>query len=168
MFKNSFNPSSCQVKDRYANSNDRPDISVFDACIGTSYDLDISLAHPWNQNIIERATEQDGFAAQAREELKEKKYKDKILVAGGHAKVIPLVLEPFGCWGWEAHKYLHQLSKKSVDEFGRKNRGQFKNYRRRCLSVALQSGNAKVLSKKISCQVKNVNRQSDTSCSLII
>ena len=47
----------------------------------------------------------DGFAAQAREELKEKKYKDKILVAGGRAKVIPLVLEHFGCWGWEAHKY---------------------------------------------------------------
>ena len=82
--------------------------------------------------------------------------------------MIPLVLEHFGCWGWEVHKYLHQLPEKSVDEFGKKNRGQFKNYWRRCLSVALQSCNAKVLSKKISHQVKNVDRQSDTSCSLII
>ena len=82
--------------------------------------------------------------------------------------MIPLVLEHFGCWGWEAHKYLHQLSEKLVDEFGKKNEGQFKNYWRRCLSVALQSCNAKVLSKKISCQVKNVDRQSDKSCSLII
>ena len=161
-------PHHVELRDRYANSNDRPDISVFDACIETSYDLDISLAHPWNQDIIERAAEQDGFAAQAREELKEKKYKDNILVEGGHAKVIPLVLEHFGCLGWEAHKYLHQLSKKSVDEFGKKNGGQFKKCWRRCLSVALQSCNAKVLSKKISRQVKNIDRQSDTSCSLII
>ena len=33
------------------------------------------------------------FAAQAREELKKKTYKDKILAAEGHAKTIPLVLE---------------------------------------------------------------------------
>ena len=86
-------PHHVELRDCYANSNNRPDISVFDACIGTSYDLDISLDHPWNQDIIERAAEQDGFAAQAREELKEKKYKDKILVEGGHAKVTPLALE---------------------------------------------------------------------------
>ena len=61
-----------------------------------------------------------------------------------------------------------QPSEKSVDEFGKKNGGQFKNYWRRCLSVALQSCNARVLLKKISRQVKNVDRQSDTSCSLII
>ena len=86
-------PHHVKLRDRYANSNNRPDISVFDACIGTSYDLDISLVHSWNQDIIERAAKEDGFAAQAREELKEKKYTDKILAAGGHAKTVPLVPE---------------------------------------------------------------------------
>ena len=46
-------PHHVELRDHYANSNDQPDISVFDACIGTSYDLDISLVHPWNQDIIE-------------------------------------------------------------------------------------------------------------------
>ena len=41
------------------------------------YDLDISLAYPWNQDVIERAAEQDGLAAQAREELKEQKSNDQ-------------------------------------------------------------------------------------------
>ena len=91
-------PHHIELRDRYANNNNRPDISVFDACIGTSYDLNISLAEPWNQGIIEKAAEQDRFAGQAREELKEKKYKDKILAAGGQAKTIPLVLEHFGRW----------------------------------------------------------------------
>ena len=71
----------------HVNSNDQPD--TFSLIWNKLYALDTSLAHPWNQDIIERAAEQDGIAAQAREELKEKKYKDKILATGGHAKPFP-------------------------------------------------------------------------------
>ena len=62
-------------------------------------------------------------------------------------------------WSFRAQK-LTSISvncEKSVEEFGKKSEGQFKNYRRWCLSIALQSCNAKVLSKKISRQVKNID-----------
>ena len=60
-------------------------------------------------------------------------------------------------WGWEAHKYLYQLSERAVDESDKKNGGKFKSCWRRCFSVALQSCNAKVLSKKISRRMKNID-----------
>ena len=34
--------------------------------------------------------------------------------------MIPLVLEHFGCLGWEAHKYFHQLSENRLTNLARK------------------------------------------------
>jgi hypothetical protein len=53
-----------EVRDRYVTNEDRPDIVVFDAGEGSNVDLDISLVHPWNSEILSRSSKEDGAAAQ--------------------------------------------------------------------------------------------------------
>ena len=50
--KRSQNSTQKEPKDRYATSDSRPDIVVFDTGIGSNVELDIALAHPWSSDIF--------------------------------------------------------------------------------------------------------------------
>ena len=58
-----------QLRNRYTETDDRPDIVVFDTDNGKNIDLDISLAHPWHKDVIKLA---------AREQQKDEKTKRKL------------------------------------------------------------------------------------------
>lgn len=96
--------------DRYCNSNDRPDILAFDSDYSHEVELDISLAHPWNKDIINQSAREDGIAADKREDSKMRKYSAELDVWGNSSNCIPLVMEHFSHWGQQAAQYLHRLS----------------------------------------------------------
>ena len=52
------------------NTEDRPDFTMFDPSTGQNLDIDVSLAHPWRQDIIRRASKENGHGAGSREERK--------------------------------------------------------------------------------------------------
>ena len=60
-------PHTTEPRHQYTNTEDRPDISVFDSETGQNLDLDVSLAHPWSQDIVRKASQIDGYAASVRE-----------------------------------------------------------------------------------------------------
>ncbi len=138
-----------EPRNRYSNSNDRPDISVFDCGSGSNVDLDISLAHPWSSEIVSSAAHTDGAAALKREEKKLTKYYKQLLPGGESFTIVPLVLEHFGRWGKESECYLQQLSLRSTDDLGRLNRAEFLLQWRQRISVQLQKCNAKVIYRKV-------------------
>ena len=45
---------------------------MFDPNTGQNLDIDVSLAHLWSQDIIRRASKENGHAAMTREEKKMK------------------------------------------------------------------------------------------------
>ena len=139
-----------EPRNLYVNSDDRPDIVVFDAQQGCDIELDISVAHPWALHVISRAAQEDGAAAATREVKKSEKYARERIVWGLPSNCIPLVFKHFGRWGSEAAQFLHRLSLQSIDEDGRKNSRDFKTFWRRCMSVALQRWNASVISRKLA------------------
>ena len=75
-------PHEKEPRNLYVNTEDRPDITFFDAESGQNLDVDISLAHPWSQGILKRSSREDGFAACTREEKKINKYTGEILPGG--------------------------------------------------------------------------------------
>ena len=44
-----------EPRNRYTETDDRPDFVVFDTDNGKNIDLDISLAHPWSKDVIKLA-----------------------------------------------------------------------------------------------------------------
>ena len=60
-----------EPKNQYIDSEDRPDIIVYDSGIGTNVELDFSLAHPFSSNTVVRASREDRLAA-AKERRKNK------------------------------------------------------------------------------------------------
>ena len=63
-----------EPRNRYTNSECRPDIIMFDAELGANLDLDISLAHPWSSDVFPSSAEATGVAANRRETRKMAKY----------------------------------------------------------------------------------------------
>ena len=63
-----------EPRNLYVNSDDLPDIVVFDAQQGCDIELDILVAHPWALHVISRAAREDGAAAATREVKKSEKY----------------------------------------------------------------------------------------------
>ena len=57
-----------EPRNRYTETDDRPDIVVFDTDNGKNIDLDISLAHPWSNDVIKLAAREQCFAAKRRED----------------------------------------------------------------------------------------------------
>ena len=99
-----------EPRERYCDSEDRPDISIIDPETGCDMELDVSLSHPWCVDILPKAAREDGAAAARREEKKVEKYKSKRLPGGVILNFVPLVMEHFGRWGLEAQKFLSYLS----------------------------------------------------------
>ena len=69
-------PYQVEPRHHYTNTDNRPDITIFDIETGQTLDLDISLAHPWSVDNVKRASRIDGFAASAREDKKKAKYSE--------------------------------------------------------------------------------------------
>ena len=93
----------------------RPDITMFDPNTGQSLDLDVSLAHPWSQDIIRRASKENGHGIVTREEKKMKKYSEELVPGGYVSRCVPLVIEHFGRWGMKAENFLQHLSQQSAN-----------------------------------------------------
>ena len=79
-----------EPRNLYEGSNSRPDIIAFDAQSGYDIELDISLAHPWNEDIILQASRVDGAAAAKRESQKTEKYSKEIDAMGNASNCIQL------------------------------------------------------------------------------
>ena len=94
----------------------RSDIVVFDLASGLNLELDIALAHPWSYDIEVLSAKTQRAAATRRENLKIKKYDQKLLSGGFRPTFVPIVFEHFGCWGEKAENYLKKLSQLSRDE----------------------------------------------------
>ena len=116
--KRSQNLTQKEPKDRYATSDSRPDIVVFDTGIGSNVELDIALAHPWSSNIFPTSDTMEVAAAARREDRKLARYEREKHPGGLSVRVATLLLEHFGRWGKKAETYLDDLSKRSKDEFG--------------------------------------------------
>ena len=69
---------------------------MFDLNTEQNLDFDVSLAHPWSQDIIRRASKEIGHAAVTREENKIKKYSEELVLRGYVSRCVPLVIEHFG------------------------------------------------------------------------
>ena len=94
-------PHQPEPKHQYINTEDRSDIIMFDP----NTDLDVSLVHSWSQDIIRRASKENGHAAAAREEKKMKKCSEELVSGGYVSRCIPLVIEHFGRWGTKAEYF---------------------------------------------------------------
>ena len=101
-------------------SADRPDIVLFESETGVSIKLDISLAHPWSKDNLNKAACEEGYAAKKREEKKCDKYNNERLPGGTNPTFTPLVLDHFGHWGSTTESFLSELAKKSRDLEGNK------------------------------------------------
>ena len=87
---------------------------MFDVDLGSSIDLNISLAHPWSSETYPSSAKKIGAAASLREARKKAKYDQLKLL--NIQRYIPLVLEHFGTWGEQGRKFLKKLSNQSSDE----------------------------------------------------
>ena len=67
-------PNQIEPRNRYINSEDRPDIVAFDPVDYSSADLDVSMAHPLSGDSMKGAAAESGYAAKKREVKKEQKY----------------------------------------------------------------------------------------------
>ena len=137
-----------EPRDRYVNTEDRPDITVFDSQSGSTVELDISMAHPHSCDIITRAAKQEGDAAEYREKKKKAKYDKEHLANGRSSSCIPIVFERFGHWGGKASEYLNALAGLSRDDEGRKNPAEFRGLWRKRFSVLIQTWNTRVILNK--------------------
>ena len=99
-----------ESKDRYATSDSRPDIVVFDTGIGSNVELDIALTHPWSSDIFPTSATMEVAAAARREDRKLARYEKEKHSDGLSVRVVALVLEHFGRWGKKAETYLDDLS----------------------------------------------------------
>ena len=95
----------CDPKNRYTNSECRPDIIMFDTKWSSNLDLDILLAHPWSLDVFPSSAEATEVAANQRETRKMSKYEQHKLPGGSVVNVVPLVMQHFRSWGEEAGKF---------------------------------------------------------------
>ena len=95
-----------EPRNRYTTTDNRPDIIFFDSDTGYNIDLDISLAHPWSSDIFPTSAGVDRAAADRRADRKRPKYNKQQLPGGSIVSAIPLVMEHFGAWGFDAWKFL--------------------------------------------------------------
>ena len=50
-------PHQKEPRHQYTNSDNHPDITLFDSETGQNLDVDVSLAHPWSQDIRKEQVE---------------------------------------------------------------------------------------------------------------
>ena len=142
-----------EPRNRYCNSDDRPNIAVFDISTGSSYEKD--LLWPTHGALM---CSQELPMRMVQQHSEQRRGSTQSIPGGYISECIPLVFEHFGRWGWEAQKFFINISKSSVDEDGKHNSTEFKTWRRR-LSIELQRCNAQVIIRKLS----RANQSRDSS-----
>ena len=80
-----------EPRNRYADSENRPDIVAYDPDGHTTTDLDISMAHPYSGDTLRLAALKSGYAAEMREQRKVKKYGQHQSQSRTHTPCILLV-----------------------------------------------------------------------------
>ena len=143
-------PNQIEPRNRYTNSENRPDIVAFDPVDYSSADLDVSMAHPLSGDSMKGAAAESGYAAKKREMKKEQKYNQQVSQSGSRLSFVLLVFEHYGYWGPSAEDYLDCISKKAKDTNGHNCETDFRDRWRKQISVNIQKCNAKVISKKVS------------------
>ena len=88
----------------------------------------MSLAHPWSQDIIRRASKENGHAVVTTEEKKMKKYSEELDPGGYVSRCVPLVIEHFGRWDTKAEYFLQHLSQQSANPVANSNASMFMSY----------------------------------------
>ena len=86
------------TRNRYVDSFGRPDLVTFDSGNLSNAEIDVSLAHPYNKELISTSAKVNGHAASVREKEKIEKYARFRHPGGFTPEVIPLVFEHFGKW----------------------------------------------------------------------
>ena len=124
-----------EPREQYTECENRPDILVDDE---SSTELDVSMAHPWSKDILNRASKEAGYAAERHEMRKKSKYEALSVQDGTTPNLVHLVIEHFGFWGQEANNFLNSLSKKSKDLEGRSTEADFRTRWRRQISIIIQ------------------------------
>ena len=84
-------PHQVELRNRYTDSENRPDITTYDPTGHLTKDLDISLAHPHSCYTVQSAAKISGYAAELREKRKMTKYGQQQSIAGSDTTCIPLV-----------------------------------------------------------------------------
>ena len=77
----------------YTESENRSNILMYDE---SSTELNVSMAHPWSKDILNRASKEAGYAAKKREMRKKSKYEALSVQDGTIPNLFPLVFEHFG------------------------------------------------------------------------
>ena len=101
---------------------------MLDPNTGQNLDINVSLAHPRSQDIIRRASKENGHAATTREEKKMKKYSKELVPGGYVSRCVPLVIEHFGRWGTKAENFWQRLSQQSANPEANFNASMFMSY----------------------------------------
>ena len=123
---------------------------MFDPNTGQNLDIDVLLAHLWSQDIIRRASRENGHAATTRDEKKMKKYLEELVPRGYVSRCVPFVRKHFGRWGTKAENFLQHLSQQSANPEVSFNASMFMSYWRKRFSTILQRCNAKVILRNLS------------------
>ena len=137
-----------EPKHHHSDSDDRSDIFAVDLETSNDIELDVSMAHPWALDVVNKAAVEDGAAALCRKELKKSIYRAKSLPGGATLNFVPLVLWPFRFRGKQLLSQLSLIDK--LTNLSDNSPDNFKSYWGTRFSAALQQCNAKALIQKIS------------------
>ena len=143
-------PHQTEARNRYVQTDERPDITFYDIGSGVTYEYDVSLAHLWRKDIVNRAAKACRHAATKRESEECYKYSKEILPDGSSSEIVLLVFEHFGTWGSQAENLLHELRRKPGCIEERRVDAEFISYWQRLFSVTLQECNSKAVLRKVS------------------
>ena len=75
-------PHQTEPRNRYVQTDGRPDITFYDIDSGVTYECDVSLAHPWRKDIVHGACKGMQTCSDKRKSEKCYKYSKEILTDG--------------------------------------------------------------------------------------
>ena len=116
-----------EPRHQYINTEGRPVITMCNPNTGQNLDLDVSLAHPWSQDIIRRASKENGHAAATREQMKMKNIQKSLFQENMYQDVF-LCDRTFWEVGHEGREFLSQQSANPEANF---NASMFMSYWRK-------------------------------------
>ena len=72
-------PHQTEPRNRYVQTDGKPDITFYNIDSGVIYECDVSLAHPWRKDVVNRAAKACRHVATKQESAKCYKYSKEIL-----------------------------------------------------------------------------------------
>ena len=85
-------PHQTEPRNRYVQTDGRPDITFYDIDSVVTYECDVCLAHLWRKDIVNGAAKAYRHTATKRESEKCYKYSKEILPDGSIPEIVPVVL----------------------------------------------------------------------------